>query len=79
MGTMNVSLPDNLKAYVDQQVQQAGYGTSSEFIRDLIRRDQDRTRLRSLLLEGAASPPMQEAGAEFFEVLRAQARKGAST
>jgi antitoxin ParD1/3/4 len=42
MGTMNVSLPDSLKEFVDEQVERRGYGTSSEYIRELIRRDHDR-------------------------------------
>ena len=43
MTTMNVSLPDSLKTFVDEQVAQRGYGSSSEYVRDLIRRDQERT------------------------------------
>ena len=31
MSTMNISLPDSLKAFVDEQVSQRGYGTSSEY------------------------------------------------
>ena len=54
MSTMNVSLPGPLKAFVDEQVAGGAYGTSSEYVRELIRRDQARQHLRSLLLEGAA-------------------------
>ena len=36
MGTMNISLPDTLKSFVDEQVSQRGYGTSSEYVRELI-------------------------------------------
>jgi len=43
---MNISLPDQLKAFVDEQVGQRGYGTSSEYVRELIRKDQDRLMLR---------------------------------
>ena len=57
MRTMNVSLPDSLKSFVDEQVSACGYSTSSEYVRQLIRKDQDRQRLRGLLLEGAASRP----------------------
>ncbi|CAH0179400.1 type II toxin-antitoxin system ParD family antitoxin [Roseomonas sp. CECT 9278] len=70
MTTMNVSLPDALKAFVDDQVTARGYGTSSEYIRDLIRKDQDRERLRGLLLDGAASPPTAPADAAYFDALR---------
>ena len=71
MGTMNISLPDSLKAFVDEQVESAGYGTSSEYVRELIRRDQDRKQLRHLLLEGARSPPSGAADATYFASLRA--------
>ncbi len=54
---MNISLPESLKDFVDEQVATRGYGTSSEYVRELIRRDQDRMRLRGLLLEGGASAP----------------------
>ena len=75
MGTMNISLPDNLKSFVDHQVAHGGYGTSSEYVRELIRKDQDRCRLRNLLLDGAASPPGKVADAAFFEGLRSALRK----
>jgi toxin ParE1/3/4 len=42
MSTMNISLPETLKTFVDMQVSQRGYGTSSEYVRELIRKDQDR-------------------------------------
>ena len=40
MSTMNISLPEALKAFVDEQVATRGYSTSSEYVRELIRRDQ---------------------------------------
>lgn len=39
--TMNVSLPEELKSFVDAQAERGGYGSTSEFVRDLIRREQD--------------------------------------
>ena len=54
---MNISLPEALKSFVDQQVRARGYRSSSEYVRELIRNGQDRQPLRGLLLEGAASPP----------------------
>jgi antitoxin ParD1/3/4 len=74
MSTMNISLPDSLKAFVDERVNDGGYSTSSEYVRELIRKDQDRERLRALLLEGAASPLAGEADEAYFEGLRAVAR-----
>ena len=70
MSTMNVSLPAELKAFVDGKVQEGSYGSTSEYVRELIRRDQDRQRLRQLLLEGAGSPPGAEADADYFTALR---------
>ena len=70
MSTMNISLPDTLKTYVDEQVSQRGYGTSSEYVRELIRKDQERQHLRGLLLEGAASVPDGSADQSYFEGLR---------
>ena len=67
---MNISLPDSLKSFVDEQVSQRGYGTSSEYMRELIRKDQDRTRLRALLLQGAESAPGQPADSAYFDTLR---------
>ena len=58
MATMNISLPENLKGFIDSQVKQGGYSTSSEYIRELVREDQRRKleqRLNSLLLEGLES------------------------
>ena len=75
MATMNISLPDVLKEFVDQQVSTAGYGTSSEYVRELIRRDQERTQLRNLLLEGAQSKPSGLADADYFASLRSGIKK----
>mgnify|MGYP002630836622 CR=1 FL=1 len=71
MTTMNVSLPDELKTFVDTQVNNGGYGSTSEYVRDLIRRAQDRERLRSALLEGASSPIAATADG-YLDTLRAR-------
>lgn len=70
MSTMNISLPDALKTFVEEQVARGGYSTSSEYVRELIRRDQDRAHLRGLLLEGAASAPGVTADEGYFVRLR---------
>lgn len=72
---MNISLPESLKSFVDEQVARRGYGTSSEYVRELIRRDQDRIRLRGLLLEGAASASAAPADARYFDRLRGRVRR----
>ena len=75
MATMNISLPNALKAFVEDQVAARGYGTTSEYVRELIRREQDRSHLRELLLEGAASDTAVTAGPEYLESLRARVRR----
>jgi antitoxin ParD1/3/4 len=74
---MNISLPDTLKSFVDEQVNQGSYGTSSEYVRELIRKDRDRLHLRGLLLGGAASAPTAPADPAYFEGLRERVRKAA--
>ena len=75
MSTMNISLPEALKSFVDQQVSARGYSSSSEYVRELIRKDEDRQRLRALLLQGAASPPAVTADADYFGRLRDRVRQ----
>lgn len=75
MGTMNISIPQSLKTFVEEQAAHRGYGTTSEYVRELIRNDRDRLRLRSLLLEGAESAPSEPADAAYFEVLRDRVRQ----
>ena len=57
MISIRISLSKSLKSFVDERAKQRGYGTSSEYVRELIRKEQDRLQLRSLLLAEAASAP----------------------
>ncbi len=70
MSTMHIALPDSLKAFVDEQVRQRGFGTSSEYVRELLRREQEHLQLCSLLLAGASSMPSAPADEAYFEGLR---------
>lgn len=76
MTTMNISLPDALKSFVDAQVTERGYGTSSEYVRELIRTDQDRRQLRALLLQGAGSAPGAPVDTNYFNALRQRVARG---
>jgi antitoxin ParD1/3/4 len=78
MGTMNISLPDSLKSFVDEQVTKRGYATSSEYVRELIRADQDRERLRKLLFDGAASSTTAAIDESYFDGLRNRVRQAKS-
>ena len=79
MSKMSASLPDGLKSFVDEQVATGGYRTSSEYVRELIRRDRDRQRLRGLLLDGAQSRPTLTADGAYFDGLRERARGRTAT
>ncbi len=78
MTTMNVSLPDAMKSFVDEQVVSRGFGTSSEYVRELIRKEQDRLHLRSLLLAGGQSAPGTAADAGYFAALRDRVARNAA-
>ena len=70
MATMNVSLPDTLKDWVEAQAETGRYANASDYVRDLIRKDQDRTRLRDLLLQGAESAHGNPVDEAYFDALR---------
>ena len=56
MATMNVSLPDAMRSWIDDQVSSGEYANASDYIRDLIRHDQrEREALRLALIEGGRS------------------------
>jgi len=67
---MNISLPEPLKNFVDMQVAKGLYGTSSEYVRELIRQDQERQQLRALLIEGAESQVIGQFDQAYFDDLR---------
>ncbi len=56
--TMSFSLPESMRAYIDERVRTGCYGNTSEYLRDLIRRDQEeqaKSQLRQLIADGLAS------------------------
>lgn len=70
MASLNISLPQSLKDFVEERVEQGGYSTPSEFIRELLREDQKRQaqeRLEELLLAGLNSGEPMEITPEFWE------------
>jgi antitoxin ParD1/3/4 len=57
---MSFALPESLRDYIDARVRSGEYGNTSEYLRDLIRRDQHEQaarRLRELITEGLESGP----------------------
>jgi antitoxin ParD1/3/4 len=61
MAQMNISLPDRLKSWADARVAEGRYSSTSDYVRDLMRRDRDRAeaiaRLQAAIDAGRASPP----------------------
>ncbi|MEA5469063.1 type II toxin-antitoxin system ParD family antitoxin [Spirulina sp. 06S082] len=77
MKTMNVSLPETMRDYIEEQVKTGGYGSVSEYIRDLIRQDRKRKaqdHLETLLLEGldsgSATPMIDRDWTEIRQAVR---------
>ncbi len=59
MATMNISLPDRMKDWVNSQTKSGRYANASDYVRDLIRQDQERAakvhQLQALIDDGLAS------------------------
>ncbi|MEY4884331.1 MAG: hypothetical protein RIS34_2185 [Pseudomonadota bacterium] len=86
--TMNISLTDDLKAFVDTCVKTRGYSSSSEYVRDLLRRDEEHQKeeqFKALIQAGLDSPidprPWEEIREEWSKKINTaravQARKSA--
>lgn len=76
MQTMNISLPDQLKEYVDGQVGSGRYSSVSEYVRELIRDDEKRKaqeRLEALLMEGIQSGDATPMTSQDWSDIRAEA------
>jgi antitoxin ParD1/3/4 len=78
METMNISLPESLKGFVDSRVKAGGYSSVSEYVRDLVREDQKRQtqeNLEALLLEATRSGPGRELSKADWDALRREITK----
>jgi antitoxin ParD1/3/4 len=74
--TMSFALPENMRAYIDSRVSDGNYGNTSEYLRELIRRDQQEQaaqRLRDLIADGLASGEGREATNDVIAELRERA------
>ena len=78
MAQMNVSIPDKLKGWAESRVAEGRYSSTSDYVRDLVRRDQEREeklqRLRAAIDEGLASGVSDRDPFEYMEELRAGLR-----
>lgn len=82
METMNIAIPPRLKEFVQRRVDEGGYGSVSEYVRELIRTDQRQSAqavLEAELLRGLASGPSKKMTKGDWTELQAAARKAAST
>jgi antitoxin ParD1/3/4 len=81
MATMNVSLPDKMKAWVEEQAKSGKYANSSDYIRDLIRTDEARRRMWAEIQievdKGIASGVSKRSWDEIMEMARARAKAAA--
>ncbi|HOC11722.1 type II toxin-antitoxin system ParD family antitoxin [Thermomonas sp.] len=80
MATMNISLTDPLKQFVDEEVREGGFSSTSDYVRDLIRQRQRAKAeefLRQLIAEGMASGPATPQEPDFFDNLRQRAHQRA--
>ncbi len=73
---MSFALPDELRRYIDDRVQSGEYGNTSEYLRELIRRDQQymaERRLRELIADGLDSGDSRPATDEVIDEMRQRA------
>jgi antitoxin ParD1/3/4 len=80
MQTMNISLPDPMKQFVEEQVTAGDYSSASEYMRELVRAEQKRSakeQLERTLLESLLEGDAQEATPEFWGQVRAELSKRA--
>jgi len=77
MATMNVSLPDAMKAWVEEQAGTGRYSNASDYVRDLIRRDQERadriTAMQRLIDEAEDSGVSTKSMSEILAAARLKA------
>ncbi len=77
MATMNVSLPDPLRDWVETQVKGGEYANASDYIRDLIRHDQRRHQeLRTAIAEGLASGRSSRKAEDIMKAAKARLKNG---
>jgi len=73
METMNISLPERMKAFIDSQIAEGRYSSVSEYVRDLIRNDERRKaeeQLETLLLEGLRGKRSELTRQDFEDIRR---------
>ena len=76
MATMNISLPEQMKTWAESQAGTGKYSNTSDYVRDLIRRDQERSEkiaaMQIKINEGLASGVSPHTLSEIFDMARAE-------
>ena len=79
MATMNISLPESMKAFIEEQAAKTGFGTVSEYMRTIIREVQEQERhrqeVRDKLLEAVRSSPSTPMTTEDWDGIRREVHK----
>lgn len=75
--SMNISLPPALREWVEQQVEVRGFGTASEFVRDMIRRERERMQRERIdqKLLSAMKTPVSELTEGDWKAIRREGKK----
>lgn len=82
METMNISLPEPMKRFIEEEVSRGGYSTVSEYIRAILREAQKRKtqeKLEAMLLEGLESGPPTQMTKEYLNKIRQEAQSRLKT
>lgn len=78
MAQMNVSIPRQMKSWCDAQVKSGRYSTASDYVRDLIRRDQDdregHSKVQAMIDDAIASGISPHSLDEVFALAKEKAR-----
>ena len=78
MAQMNISIPDALKGWAESRVAEGRYSSTSDYVRDLVRRDQEHqqklARLQAAIDEGLASGVSDRDPFDYLDELRAKLR-----
>lgn len=88
MSTMNISLPDEMRAWIESEVSAGGFGSASEYFRQLVREAKARKeaeiqlqrqeRLETLLLEGLATGEGEAVTPQWWATFRAEMAQAAT-
>ncbi len=73
MTSMNISVPESMKTFIEDEVSSGGYGTASEYVRELVRdakKQKEEERIEKLLLEALESGPASPMTKKDWEAIK---------